>query len=250
MSGLTVEIEIEPPLATVALNDPSRRNAMTLAMFDALDAGIACIAADDSVRVVLLKGNGGVFCAGFDLTATQRDTKLLGTFIIRLSSTLRAIRRLPQIVVAAVNGGAIAGGCALLSACDFVFVSATAKVGYPVHRIGISPAVAIPTLQLAIGSGAARALLMSGELLNGSQAHQLGIATHLSASDEAALADARQHCQALAGKGVEALRATKRWLNELDGSLDDAKFDAAARDSARLSNSREAASLLAKWKAS
>ena len=169
---------------------------------------------------------------------------------MRLSGVLRAIRRMPQIVVAAVSGGAIAGGCALLSACDFVFIAADAKVGYPVHRIGVSPAVTIPTLQLAIGPGAARALLMSGELIDGAEAHRLGIATHVSSSDDAVIRDAQDHCQALARKGVHALRVTKQWLNELDGSLNDAMFESPARDSASLSRSEESRSLLKEWKKS
>jgi methylglutaconyl-CoA hydratase len=250
MPDSPIELELSPPIATIALNDPARRNAMTIAMFDALDAAIARITADDQTHAVLLRGNGSVFCAGFDLAAAQRDPELLGTFIMRLSGVLRAIRRMPQIVVAAVNGGAIAGGCALLSACDFVFISAEAKVGYPVHRIGVSPAVTIPTLQLAIGSGAARALLMSGELIDGAQALRLGIATHVSSSDDAVILDAQDHCQALARKGVHALRVTKQWLNELDGSLNDAMFESPARDSASLSRSEESRSLLKEWKKS
>ncbi|MCI0362547.1 MAG: enoyl-CoA hydratase-related protein, partial [Phycisphaerales bacterium] len=137
--------------------------------------------------------------------------------------------------------------CAILSACDFVFVAADATLGYPVHRIGVSPAVTIPTLHQAIGFGAARSLLMGGQLITGADAHRLGLATHLAANASAARAAAASHCQALSHKGTNALRVTKAWLNELDGSLSDAGFDRPAIASAAIATDDEARALLAKW---
>jgi RNA polymerase sigma factor (sigma-70 family) len=101
---MAVELTIANSIATVRLNDPAKRNAMSLAMFDALDEALAKLKADDAVRVVLLCGAGGVFCAGFDLRAAAADPPLMATFIHRLSRLNRALRRLPQPVVAAVDG--------------------------------------------------------------------------------------------------------------------------------------------------
>lgn len=245
---MAVQITIENAIATLRLNDPARRNAMSLAMFDALDEAIAKVRGDDSVRVVLLCGAGGVFCAGFDLKAAADDPPLMATYINRLSGSIRALRRLPQVVVAAVDGAAIAGGCAVLCACDFVFVAKDAKLGYPVHRIGVSPAVNIPALQTAIGSGPARSLLLAGELIDGAAAHHMGLATHLSDSADAVHRDAIAHCQALAAKPPHALRVTKAWLNELDGSLVDAAFEDAAAASASLTSEPDAIAMLqAAW---
>jgi len=224
---------IESSLATLMLNDPAKRNALGLAMFDALDAALARIAQRDDVKAVLLGGEGPVFCSGFDLTATAARAERLGEFILRLSAALRGLRRLPQPVVAAVQGAAIAGGCALVSACDFAFVSRTAKLGYPVHALGISPAVTLPTLMQAIGAGPARALVMEGALIDGVGAKRRGLATHLSESDAAVATDARHWCAALAAKPPAAVRFTKAWLNELDGSLDDERFDRPAAHSAQ-----------------
>ena len=128
-------------------------------------------------------------------------------------------------------------------------VSATAKLGYPVHRIGISPAVTIGTLLPAVGSGAARAILESGELLDGPAALRLGLACQLSRDDAQVLTDAAALCQTIGGHGPQALRATKAWLNELDGSLDEERFEAPARDSARMSRTDDARRRLeAYWK--
>ena len=236
-----------PPIVMVGLNDPAKRNALGVAMFDELARSFSVVAADQEIHVVVLHGIGGAFCSGFDLAAAVVNAKLMPQFIMRLSGLIRAIRRLPQIVIAAVDGPAIAGGCALLSACDFVFAAPEARLGYPVHRIGISPAVTIPTLRTAIGDGPARSLLMSGELIDGQTAHRIGLATNLTKSALSTLDEARAHAQTLAGKGVRALRATKAWLNELDGSLDDSAFEDVASASAQNSASAEAQSLLQQW---
>jgi enoyl-CoA hydratase/carnithine racemase len=147
-----------------------------------------------------------------------------------------------------VHGAAIAGGCAVLGACDFVFVAPDAKLGYPVHRIGVSPAVTLPLLLPTLGAGAARSLVMSGDVIDGLTAVRLGLATHLAATNETVMQEAESHAHLLAKKGPHALRATKQWLNQLDGSLDDARFDRPAGDSSKQTAHHETRKLLADWK--
>jgi methylglutaconyl-CoA hydratase len=237
MDNAHVQIEFDKHVASVALNDPDRHNALGFAMFDALDAALGELASNESARVILLHGRGRSFCAGFDLAAARDDPAVMAAFIRRLGTLLRALRRAPQPVVAAVHGAAIAGGCAIVSACDLVVVSATARLGYPVHRLGVSPAVTIPTLQAAVGPGAARTLLMGGELMDGAAAQRIGLATQVSHDDAAVGPDARALCRTLSGHGSVALRATKAWLNELDGTLDDSRLDGPVRDSENLAAS-------------
>ncbi|MFO0872465.1 MAG: enoyl-CoA hydratase/isomerase family protein [Phycisphaerales bacterium] len=247
---MPVELDQSPPLAEIVLADATRRNAIDLAMFDALDLAIACIARRDDIAAVILRGDGKAFCAGFDLEAVVAEPSLMRTFIERLGSVNRSIRRLPMPVVAAVHGAALAGGCALLSACDFVVVAPDATLGYPVHRIGVSPSVTTPLLAAAIGPGAARALLLSGDLIDGATAQRLGLATHVARSSATTVEEARSLGRDLAAKAPLALRATKRWLNELDGSLRDDVFDGAVRASTQLVGGREARSMLdAFWSA-
>jgi len=174
----------DPGIAMLALNDPSRRNALSTSMFDALDNALDSIRKNAEARVLLLTANGPAFCAGFDLPSAVENPALLGQFILRLSQLIRALRRLSAIVVAQVQGPAIAGGCAMLSACDFIWAAPDATMGYPVHGIGLSPAVTIPTLSQAILPGAARALLMSGRLMSAAEARQLGLVSHLASSGE------------------------------------------------------------------
>ncbi len=248
MTHEIVHLSFDHRVATVTLDDPGRRNALGLAMFDALDEALGEVADRREVRVALLRGHGPSFCAGFDLAAAVEDPPLMGRFIDRLGVLLRTLRRLGQVVVAPVQGAAVAGGCAILSACDLVVIARTAKVGYPVHRLGISPAVTIPTLQQALPPGAARSLLLGGELIDGAEAHRLGLASHLSRDDETVEADAIALCTAIAGHGAEALRVTKAWLNELDGSDDEDAFARPAAATATLARSDEAtARLRAFW---
>lgn len=233
MTSRLTTIDINPPSATITLNDPAKRNAMGLAMFDALDAAFDRIAARDDVQVVLINGNGPALCAGFDLSTAVEQPALLETYILRLSALIRTIRRLPQVVVAAAHGAAIAGGCAMITACDFVVVERGVKIGYPVHRIGLSPAVSAPTLMTTIGCGAARELMMSGRIITGDEAHRLGLAWQVYDGEERTADAARELCQLLSRHGPHALRVTKRWLNELDGSLEDARFDGPAQSTGR-----------------
>lgn len=238
-----VSVVFRDPVITVTLTDPERRNALSDAMFDALETAVAGIAAHPRSAVVRLRGAGPAFCAGFDLSACVGNPATLERFIRRLSSLNRSLRRLRQVVVAEVHGAALAGGSAMLSACDFVCVAPDAQLGYPVHRIGVSPAVSLPTLRNAIG-GAARPLMLSSDIIDGRRAYEIGFAARCAntAGELPELVDGL--CADLALKGHAALARTKAWLNELDGSDDDAPFDLTAQASAELCSGAESVSML------
>jgi methylglutaconyl-CoA hydratase len=235
---------------TLTLADPARRNAMGTAMFAALDAALAAAearaAADPGERidVLLLRGEGAAFCAGFDLGACAERPELLADFVRALSRCVQRLRALPCPVVAQVQGAALAGGCAVLAGCDFVIVAPDAQLGYPVHRIGVSPAVNLPALLANALPGRVRALTMGGALLDGRAAVAQGLATHFAASADALPAEAAVLVNHLLAKGPEALRATKRWLNELDGSGDPARFPPAAAASAAAAHGTEFPAML------
>ena len=233
-----VQFEMAGRVATLTLSDPAKRNALSSAMFDALEARLRGIqdestASVRSEHVLRLRAAGKAFCSGFDLSAVVEEPALLESFILRLSDLTRTLRRLPMIVIAEVHGAALAGGCALVSACDLVIAAPSATFGYPVHALGISPAVTIPTLMPRTGEGPARALLLGGEIISTAQAESIGLVTRVSASDATLVSEADALCDTIAGHGANALRATKDWLNQLDSSLDDARFDGPAQSSAR-----------------
>ena len=96
----------------------------------------------------------------------------------------------------------------------------------------------------AIGAGAARALLMGGELIDGAAAKRIGLANRMSPDDAGVERDARELCNTIAAHGTTAVRATKAWLNELEGALDDTRFDGPMQATAQLAASDEAQAML------
>lgn len=225
-------------------------------MFDALERAVEtarkCAQRGETI-VVVLRSHGNAFCAGFDLNQCVCDPSLLASFVDRLGKLATSLRTLPAVVVARVHGPALAGGCALVAACDIVCASESATFGYPVHRIGISPAVSLPTLMATSGLGGARALTMSGEIVNARRARELGL-VHFIATDEQSLHQLESDItESLIKKGPTALRATKQWLNEVDGTAPDGALGRRAFDATNatiaLTREPEATSLLNEfWK--
>ncbi len=252
-----VETQVCGTVLTVTLANEAARNALSTAMFDALERAVAeadSMARTGAIDIVVIRARGRAFCAGFDLAEAVAEPALLGTFVHRLGAIVAAIRALDAIVVAAVQGPALAGGCAIVAACDIVCASRGASFGYPVHRIGVSPAVSLPTLMATCGPGAARILALSGEIVDASRALELGL-VHRLAEDEAALDTmVRALAMDLAAKGPHALRETKRWLNRIDGTAPSgalgARAQAATRVSAQSCEGDEARTLLASYWAS
>lgn len=244
MSEATILIDRFGEVPTLTLNRPAQRNALNVPMMDEMIAALEAVAHREDAAVLLVRGEGPAFCAGFDLGAAVDRPDIMARYIEQLAQITRGLRRLPQVVVAAAHGPALAGGCAIVAACDFVFAGPEAQFGYPVHRLGISPAVNIPVLRQAIGDGPARDVLMSGRLFGAEEAQRLGLVSHVVASTDAVQGEAEQWCAALCDKGRVALRATKQWIGEIDGSLDDAPFDAAMKASAHGARQEEAVEML------
>ncbi|MEC8321070.1 MAG: enoyl-CoA hydratase/isomerase family protein, partial [Planctomycetota bacterium] len=193
----------------------------------------------DPVRAMILAGAGKSFCAGMDLKAVQDDPILMGDMLRRLAAISRRIRRLEVPTIARVQGAAIGGGCGLMVVCDFSFSHAEAKLGYPEVDLGICPAVVAPFLVKRIGAGPARAMLLAGGTMGGEEGHARGLATHLVPVDDLESATT-EFAARLARGGPEAIAATKRWLNELDGSYDDAQLAKGAEISAELIQTEDA----------
>lgn len=240
-----VQQQFADGVTTITLNNPEMRNALSIEMFDAIEHTLGEL--NQETRVVLLQGAGDVFCSGFDMKACTNDIALLETFILRLSGLIKKIKRLKQPVVVSAHGAAIAGGCAMLTACDFIVGSLDGKYGYPVHLLGITPAVTIPTLFQRVGEGKGRALLMSGQILDGRDAVGIGLLTHAAKDDGGAKELARLLAEELAKKPPHAMQVTKQWLNELDGSCCDKVFDTVARETAATATDETQERLKRQW---
>ena len=213
-----INISAENHIATIRLSSPDKRNALTPEMLASLISAIQQIDATDA-RVILLTGDGPVFCSGFDLSLCEEslDGSIMRALLTGFSDVIQAHRHQPRPVVISAHGAAIAGGCALLGAADFSFTNEDAKLGYPVVRLGISPAVSAPFLRLLVGDGRARERLLDAKLISGKQAAAIGMVTAShSRPPEEIHAIALACAQELADKPPHAISATRRWMNELD----------------------------------
>ena len=238
MSSLVLTT-ITDGVATVTLNRPESRNALSPDLIDDLAAAVDALETNPQVRVMILGGEGKAFCAGMDLKGVMEDPEGMRRMLRGLSLVMRRIRRLALPTITRVQGAAIGGGCGLLVVTDFAFSHATAKIGYPEVSLGLCPAVVAPWLIRKIGPGRARALLLAGQTLTGSESHELGLVTHLVAPDRLGAAAAELAAR-LAEGSSQALAVTKRWVNELDGSLEDELFERGAELSADVIASQEA----------
>ena len=240
-------IHLDAPIMTVVLNDPDRRNALSTVLFDDLER---CL--DDAEKaigegtghVLRIRGEGSAFCAGFDLDAMATEAAL-PSFLDRLGGVCRRLRRMAAVVVAEVHGPAVAGGCALVSACDLVLAGPDAKFGYPVHRLGISPAVSMPTLMPAVESGGAREMMLGGRLLDAATARRLGLVHHLFDDRESLSAGTDALVARLGAMDPVTLAATKSFLNDLDDTSRDDLFRKTLEASVRCGESEEASRMIA-----
>lgn len=237
---LPVDGDDRRTVAVVTIDRQEKRNALTPSLLENI-AGVAALvhAGEGKAHAIVLAGAGPTFCSGFDLALCKADPMMMADLLTRLSRAVRALRNCTVPVVAAAQRAAIAGGCALLAGCDFVITDADAKLGYPVVRLGVSPAVSSTTLRLAIGQGHARERLLDPELITGVEAARIGLASECVDSPEDVLPRAIELATTLARKPHHALVATKRWLNEIDGSTNSALHDAALSASLALAGGEE-----------
>ncbi|MCH2143735.1 MAG: enoyl-CoA hydratase/isomerase family protein [Phycisphaerales bacterium] len=241
---MPVILDISEPTAVLSLNSPDRHNALTSEMFEGITKALDEVDGRHSGPVLRINGNGPSFCSGFDLDVCAVDRPSLEHFLVELSRIARRLRRMEKVVIAEVHGRALAGGCALLTACDLTCVTADAKIGYPVHRIGVSPAVSIPTLVNCIGAGHSTELMLSGRIIDGKEARRIGLAHTTSDSREELEKEVDEIAASICRKGPNALAVTKRWLNQVDGSDEDGPFDATLAASIETGHSEEADRML------
>lgn len=214
-----IRIADEGLIRTITLARADKRNALTPEMLGGIRAAVH--GTGPGTRVIVLAGDGQVFCAGFDLALCARhpDGSIMRALLEGLSSLITALRDFPGCVVVAAQGAAIAGGCAILGGADVVIADRAARFGYPVLRIGVSPAVSAPFLGASAGYGPARARLLDTELINAERARSIGLVHEVVDGPGDVLPRAMQVANDLAEKPPTAIAATRRWLNEIEDGL-------------------------------
>jgi enoyl-CoA hydratase/carnithine racemase len=160
-------------VATVVIHHPAKRNAMTADMWRALPPLLDTLAADPAVRVLVLTGEGGTFCAGADISSLRGSSGEAQGLAVRAEEALAAF---PKPTLAAVRGYCVGGGCQLAAACDLRFADEEASFGITPAKLGIVYA-ASSTRRLVslVGPATAKYLLFSGELIDADRALRTGL---------------------------------------------------------------------------
>ncbi|QSE96117.1 enoyl-CoA hydratase/isomerase family protein [Fulvivirga lutea] len=179
-----VQYEVENRIAYITLNRPDKRNALNYQVVAELKEAFSQASMDEEAKVVVLKANGAAFCAGADLAYLQQLQKNTYEENLEDSSHLKElfyqIYTLNKVVIAQIEGHAIAGGCGLATVCDFSFTLPEAKFGYTEVRIGFIPAIVKVFLLRKIGEIRSKQLLLTGELIDAQKAVELGLINEIS----------------------------------------------------------------------
>jgi methylglutaconyl-CoA hydratase len=241
MSYQTLQLAASGEIATITLNRPEKRNAISPEMIAEILVAFDEVESSAS-RVLIITGAGKVFCSGMDLEALKALAKQSPTEqredADRLTKLFRRIWSFPKPTIAAVNGHAIAGGCGLATLCDFTLAVPEAKFGYPEVRIGFLPAVVSIFLIRQIGDKQARNLLLTGNTIDANEAHRLGLVTQIVAGEElnnSALALAAT----LIASSPTSLRVTKKLLCDFAAPEINRQLELAAMESAQIRSTED-----------
>src|SRR5580692_2621719 len=212
----TIQIAYDSGIATVTLNRPEKRNAVSFELVAELMKAMAEIEASPA-GVVLFTGAGKAFCAGLDLDELKSLLGKTHEENVKDSATMAALfRRLydfPKPTIAAVNGAAVAGGTGLATMCDFTLAAPDAKFGYTEVRIGFVPAIVSTFLLRQVGEKQARDLLLTGRIFGAEEAVRMGLVGEI-VPPENLMARARELAALLMENSSASLRATKQLLTD------------------------------------
>lgn len=214
-----VKYNVDSRVGTITLNRPEKRNALNAQVVSELKNAFTHAEKDDSAKVIVLAAEGDAFCAGADLAYLQELQK--NTFVENLADSnhlkelFHQIYTHPKVVIAKVQGHAIAGGSGLATVCDFSFTVPEAMFGYTEVRIGFIPAIVMVFLLRKIGEGKSKELLLSGELINAEKAVSMGLINKV-VGVESLNVEVSKFAQTLVKKNSgQSMTFTKRMIAEV-----------------------------------
>ena len=212
-----IKYDIQDEIGILTLNRPEKRNALHPEMVGQMKMKLNEVRDENSVKVLIITGSGSAFCAGADLEylnelkdyssiQNEKDSRDLADLFLM-------IYEFPKLVIAAVNGAAIAGGCGLASVCDLIVAEeANSKFGYSEVKIGFVPAIVSAFLIRRIGEGMAKQLLLSGEIINAQRAYEIGLVNYI---ENNALIGALNVASKLKTNSLLSMRMMKSMTNKV-----------------------------------
>lgn len=223
MTDAPIYLERQDRHATLVLNRPSRRNALNAAMWAALPGLLDEAAADDGVKVLLVRGAGECFTAGADISEFETvyatpDSALAGTSAI--ATGLDALAHFPKPTLAVIRGACVGGGCGLALSCDLRFAASDGRFGITPAKMGLAYTLN-DTKRLidAVGVSAAKDLLYSARLVDAEEALQIGLIDRCFAPDrlDAEVAD---YLDLMLSRSTGSARAIKRVIHLIRAGVD------------------------------
>mgnify|MGYP003381001687 CR=1 FL=1 len=212
-------------VGTITMNRADKRNALSAELVAGLHAAFLQMGSNESVKVIVLSGEGSAFCAGVDLAYLQQITENSPLENLAdstaLKDMLQSIVDCPKPVIAKVHGAAIAGGCGLATVCDIVIAGREKSLfGYSEVRIGFIPAIVLVYLVRKIGDTQSRRLVLTAENINAEEALRLGLITKV-VNDEDLEAETMLMARQIAKNSSSAMAMSKMMLGAVQGmSLD------------------------------
>ena len=241
MDFKTIQLAYDAGVATITLNRPDKRNAISFELIDDLQGALDEVAKSDAL-VLILTGAGKAFCSGLDLDNLKALLGRSPEQNLQDSQTMvrlfRALYEFPKVTIAAVNGAAIAGGTGPALLCDFTLAVPEAKFGYTEVRIGFVPAIVSTFLLRQVGEKQARDLLLTGRLFGADEAARMGLINEI-VPPESLMTRARELASLLMQNSPTSLRATKQLLTDQAGGELDVQLDAALRENAAIRNTAD-----------
>jgi methylglutaconyl-CoA hydratase len=232
----TVQLAYDSRVATITLNRPDKRNAISFELIDDLLRALKEVETSDAI-VLILTGAGKAFSSGMDLDDLKALIGRSPEQNLKDSETMvrlfRALYEFPKVTIAAVNGAAIAGGTGLALLCDFTLAVPEAKFGYTEVRIGFVPAIVSTFLLRQVGEKQARDLLLTGRIIDADEAARMGLISEIVAPEKL-MARARELAALLIENSPASLRATKTLLSDHARAELDMQIEAAVRENAAI----------------
>ncbi|MBI2060761.1 MAG: enoyl-CoA hydratase/isomerase family protein [Nitrospirae bacterium] len=220
-----ITLSIEPPKATIAMNDPAVMNAHSTPMLMEIQDAVRKIEADERVIVGVIEGAGGHFCAGINLNETHDMTALEGRKLARLlHETFSLVRTTDKLYIAKIRGNCLGAGLELAVSCDLLIGTETSKYGFPHMKIGIPSIVEAGIVPQMIGITRARELYYLAKSWDGKRAHEEGLINRV-VPDRDLDAAADEWVETLSGYSPVAMAVQKdichKWMTaDLETAID------------------------------
>jgi len=232
-----VEYSVKDRIGIITLNRPEKRNALSHQLVTDLMEAFANAEKAEQVKVIILKANGEAFCAGADLTYLQQLQKFSYEENLQDSTHLKElflkIYTHPKVVIAQVQGHALAGGCGLATVCDFTYAVPQAKFGYTEVKIGFIPAIVTVFLLRKIGEAKSKELLLGGELISAEQAAQMGLINKVVSVEKLEQEVLEAARKLVEGNSAQSMKLTKQMIAHVQSEPLEEALNYAAEMNAR-----------------